>query len=666
MAPQAGKEAGPLTRVTALYRGALEIAFVLLPLGLVAYLHVFQDPPLVFHDIPVHEAAIGISIVLSLFAAWVAYRCYLANGESALRYMALAFLGFALVYGPHGLLTRAASHDLWLFILFGPASRVVMAAFLLEALMRLGEAAELPSVRRDPKGWLPWVVAVLLVDGAVAALAHSPLAGDPVTRWVMEGLAILLNLGGVVTIRRRRLRSGLMGAYQVALVAFAISSVGFLATKAWTHLWWLSHAIFAGGFFVLSHGLARAFLTTRSISAVYSEQEMLARVAAAEAAAEVSRAAEARLTELFEASPVGILVADAEGRVLFCNQHQAATLGLAPDEVLGRGESTFYLDPAIREFEAARALALGRPTSAELQCRSADGEDLWCWVTWTPIVFGGRPALVAWSVDLTDTRAAALALEHAKRAAEDANRAKTEFLAAMSHELRTPLNAINGFAETMQAEILGPLGNDRYKEYCRHIVESGHHLTALINDVLDVAKVESGRVALRDEEVPVPRLIVAALTMVGDRASAGEVAVEADIEPGLPALRADELRIKQVLLNVVGNAVKFTPAGGKVVVRAWSEEDGAITLSIEDTGIGIAPHDQHKALAAFGQVDTRLERRYQGLGLGLPLSRNLMELHGGLLELESTPGLGTRVMLRFPPERSVIRQPEAAARSGTA
>jgi len=659
LATEGGKDPGLLARVAAIYRGSLEVAFVLLPLGLVAYLHFFQTPALALHDHLVHEIAIAISIVLSLFAAWVAFRCYQANGEPSLRYIALAFLGFALVYAPHGVLTRESAHNLWLFILFGPASRVVMAAFLLEALMRHGEAAEAPSHRNDPVIWLPWAVAVLLVDLAVVALAHTKLAGDPVTRWVMEGLAIMLCLGGVLTIRRRRLRSGLMWAYQVALMAFAISSVGFLLTTAWTHLWWLSHAIFAGGFFVLSHGLARAYLTTRSFYAVYSEQEMLARVAAAEAAAEVSRTAEARLKELFDTSPVGILVADPDGRVLFCNQHQAALLGLQPAAAIGQDERAFYLEPGIRDHQAARALSSGRPASAELECRGSDGLTLWCMVTWTPITFSGRPALVAWSVDVSAARAATLA-------AEEANRAKTEFLAAMSHELRTPLNAINGFAETMQAEILGPLGNDRYKEYCGHIVESGHHLTALINDVLDIAKVESGRVSLRDETVSVERLVSAALTMVGDRAREGEVGLAAQVEPDLPQLRADELRLKQVLLNVLGNAVKFTPAGGRVSVCAWIEAGGGVALAVTDTGIGIAAQDRDKALAPFGQVDTRLERRYQGLGLGLPLSRNLMELHGGSLELESAPGQGTRVVLRFPAERSLIQPPCAAAGSAHA
>lgn len=644
-------EARALLRLTALYKGGLEVGFVLLPLALVLYLHHFQTPPLAFHDHAFHEAAIAVSIVLSLFAAWVAFRCFLASGEPCLRYITLAFLGFAVVYAPHGILTRTADHNLWLFILYGPASRVVMTAFLLEALLRHGDEPESPARRRDPLIWLGWVVAVVLVDVAVAVLANQPVAGDPRIRWTMEGLAILLCLAGVAAILWRRLGSRLMWAYRVALMSFATSSIAFLMTTPWTHLWWLAHAIFAGGFFILSHGLARALTTTRSVANVYSEAEMVARVAGAEAAAAASREAEARLKHLFETSPVGVMVSAPDGRILFCNRRHADILGLEANQVLGRNANDFHTDFELRRSAVAEALATGQPVSREIECLPAQGMRRWYIVTWTPLIFSGRPALVAWALDVTERHAAAEALTQAKQAAELANRAKTEFLAAMSHELRTPLNAINGFAETMHAEILGPLGNPRYHEYCGHIVEAGHHLTALINDVLDVARVESGRVALRDEAVQVTTLVRAALVMIGDRAREAGLNVEELLDKDLPGLRGDSLRLKQVLLNLLANAVKFTPTGGRVMVRGWRDDHGGIVLAVEDTGIGISAQDRERVLANFSQADSRLERRYQGMGLGLPLARSLMELHGGSLEIDSAPGLGTRVLLQFPPER---------------
>jgi PAS domain S-box-containing protein len=640
-----------LAQATAVYKTALEIGFVSLPLALVGYLHFFQSPPLFFRDYLFHEAAITVSIVLSVFAAWVAYRCYRESGEPALRHLTLAFLGFALVYAPHGVLTRHAAHDLWLFILFGPASRVVMAGFLLTALLRHGAAAEPQGMRGRLQPWLPWLILMVAVDAAVVVLAGSPIAGAPATRLVLEGAAILLCVGGIVVIRRNGLNSHLMWLYQVALVAFATSSFGFLLTSAWTHLWWLSHAIFAGGFFVLSFGLARAFLTTQSFAHVYDAEEMSVLLAASEAAATESRAAEARLRTLFDASPIGIVVTGADGRVIYCNRRQADMLGFAWEMATAADERAFYDDADARDRLAAEALIANRSVAAEMACRRADGSRQWSHVTWTPIMFAGQRCLVAWTIDVTDRWRAAKAMEQAKHAAEVANRTKTEFLAAMSHELRTPLNAINGFAETMAAEILGPIGNDRYKAYVQHILDSGRHLTELINDVLDVAKVETGRVELRDEQVSLPRAVGAALTMIGDRAREGGLRLVTELPSDLPILLGDELRIKQVLLNLLSNAVKFTPAGGTVTVRAWRQSDGPMVLTVADTGIGISPEDRDKAMAPFSQVDSGLERRYEGLGLGLPLARNLVELHDGTLELDSVPGQGTVVTLRFPARR---------------
>lgn len=653
-----------LLRLTAVYKTAVELGVLMLPIGLVGYLYFFQTPPQVFHHHLVHEVAIGISILLSLFAAWVSFRCFVASGEPSLRFITLAFLGFAVVYAPHGALTRMGDHDLWLFILYGPASRVVMTAFLLEALMRHGERPEPPHRRTHPMTWLGWIVAMVVVDVAVYALARLPAAADQRLRLTLEGLTIVMSFAGVAAIRWRRVPSGLMRSYQVALLSFALSSLTFLISGAWTHLWWLAHAIAAGGFFVLSHGMARALLTTRSVSNIFSEQEMLSRMAGAEAAAAASGEMAARMRELFDGSPVGIMVTAPDGRILFCNRRHTEMLGLPADQVVGRDAASFHVDTDLRRKAVAEALSTGTSVTREIECVPAKGERRWYMVTWTPSVYEGRQALVAWGVDITERRAASEALAQAKQAAELANRAKTEFLAAMSHELRTPLNAINGFAETMQAEILGPLGNDRYREYCGHIVEAGHHLTSLINDVLDVARVESGRVALREENIDPVALVRAALTMVGDRARAAELNLGETLPPSLPLLHGDPLRIKQVLLNLLANAVKFTPAGGRVTVHGRLDGRGGLVLEVEDTGIGISAQDQDKVMAMFGQADSRLERRYQGLGLGLPLARSMMELHGGRLEMDSEPGRGTRVRMCFPPDR--LRKVDPTPQPGAA
>jgi len=252
--------------------------------------------------------------------------------------------------------------------------------------------------------------------------------------------------------------------------------------------------------------------------------------------------------------------------------------------------------------------------------------------------------------DVTARKRGEVALTRAKEEAEIASRSKTEFLANMSHELRTPLNAIIGFSDILVRQLFGPLGQDRYAEYARDIHDSGQHLLNLINDVLDISKVEVNKIELAEENVDVPGVIESCLRLVRDRATAGGVAIEVKTQDKLPTLRGDDRRLKQILLNLVSNAVKFTPAGGRVEIRAEADETG-FRFVVADTGIGIAKADIETALRPFGQIDSSLARRYEGTGLGLPLSRSLTELHGGRLEIESEPSAGTTVTVWLPPSR---------------
>jgi len=248
--------------------------------------------------------------------------------------------------------------------------------------------------------------------------------------------------------------------------------------------------------------------------------------------------------------------------------------------------------------------------------------------------------------------AANAALRASKRDSDIANRAKSDFLANMSHELRTPLNAIIGFAQAMRDGLFGPLENPRYQSYIDDIHGSGLHLLALINDILDVSKIEAGKVALDEEEVDPLAIARAVERMTRERAQDNGVRLSVD-EAAWPRARvmADSRRLKQVLLNLVFNAIKFTEAGGSVTVAAARLADGGLAITVTDTGIGIAPEDLMTVLSPFGQVDTRLSRRYEGAGLGLPLSKSLMELHGGRLDLDSTPRVGTTATIVLPARR---------------
>ncbi len=243
------------------------------------------------------------------------------------------------------------------------------------------------------------------------------------------------------------------------------------------------------------------------------------------------------------------------------------------------------------------------------------------------------------------------ALLSARDEAQAANKAKSEFLAMMSHELRTPLNAIMGFSQVIRDGTFGPVGTPRYRDYAGNIYDGGEHLLALINDILDLSKVESGKDELWEEELDIEGLVASVLKLVTARAGRAAVRLPVELAEGLPTLVADDRKLKQILVNILSNAIKFTPAAGEVRLKVCCNQDGYL-FGVADTGIGMAPDAIPKALSPFGQIDGTLSRKYEGTGLGLPLTKALTELHGGTLEIQSAVEQGTTVRIRFPAVRT--------------
>src|SRR5258708_2026151 len=257
-----------------------------------------------------------------------------------------------------------------------------------------------------------------------------------------------------------------------------------------------------------------------------------------------------------------------------------------------------------------------------------------------------------------DYKAAYEELVIAKTAAEAASKAKSQFLATMSHELRTPLNAIIGFSEFLMHEGIRPTDPSRVEGYLKAIHESGHHLLAVINDILDLSKAEAGRLELTEEEVNLEETIAAALRVVAPRARAGGLELSTNIQADLPLLSGDGRILRQILLNLLSNAIKFTPSGGTVEVgAAWHEKSDGIAIHVRDNGIGMKTEDIPKAFEPFRQIDNRFIRKYQGTGLGLPLVQAMVGAHGGTIDVQSAPGNGTVVTIMFPADR-VVRPPE--------
>jgi two-component system cell cycle sensor histidine kinase PleC len=364
-----------------------------------------------------------------------------------------------------------------------------------------------------------------------------------------------------------------------------------------------------------------------------------------------------QLQTVIDAVPAMVNAKTPDSRYVFMNRYQADLYGVTPEEAIGKtagdilgeeyGERTAAVDREVMASGVARR-------NYEEDWVDAAGNPIVLLTTKVPLIDGdGRVGgVVTVALDISDRRRADVALRAAKEEAELANQAKTEFLANVSHELRTPLNSIIGFSEILASEAHGPVGSPRNREYARDINESGRHLLELINDILDVSRIEKGALLLQDRKLDVARLVASCRRLVRERAESRGLRFACDVDPALPALVADELRVRQILINLLSNAIKFTPRGGEVTLTAAVNGDDCFEFSVSDTGIGIAPENLKKVLLPFRRGDAWLRRRYEGAGLGLPISRQLAEMHGGELTLDSRVGGGTRVTVRFPRERT--------------
>jgi PAS domain S-box-containing protein len=362
---------------------------------------------------------------------------------------------------------------------------------------------------------------------------------------------------------------------------------------------------------------------------------------------------------MFENAVWGIFQTTPDGHYLTANPALARIYGYeTPAEMISALTDVglqLYVDPKRRDQFVRMMNEKGTVSGFESQVYRADGAIIWISESCRAVRNADGDLLhYEGTVEEVSTRKEAeRELRVAKELAEAASKAKSIFLANMSHELRTPLNAVLGFAEILRDELFGPLGDNRYKGYVRDIHDSGKHLLNVINDILDLAKVEAGHLQLDEQPVDVENILATCERLIADTAELRGIRFGVSYPSTAVTLRLDATRLKQILLNLLSNAVKFTPRGNGVSLATGWLADGEFFFRVTDQGIGMSPDEVVKALQPFQQIDSSLARRYEGTGLGLTLTKSLAELHGGSLSIESKPGRGTTVTATFPASRVI-------------
>jgi PAS domain S-box-containing protein len=363
------------------------------------------------------------------------------------------------------------------------------------------------------------------------------------------------------------------------------------------------------------------------------------------------------LTRMVDQAADAIIAHDVSGKVVFANKACLKICRFSTAEEMGAAGYPRLMFPDGSKVFTVPGMEDANSFSREAVLTDRQGKQIPVLLNAARVPHSSRSPIRYYAsiTDISAIRAAHEEVERQNIELHAASRAKTEFLANMSHELRTPLNAVIGFSEVIKNRIYGPLGNERYADYANDIHASGEHLLQIINDILDLSKIEAGHMELHEESVNLLQVINDAAQIVHERAKAAELKFTTQAAPNLPRLWADERAIKQILINLLSNAIKFTPAGGDVTVSAEFDQ-GTLALSVRDTGLGMEPADVPKALAPFAQLDGSLARRHNGTGLGLPLVKSLATLHGGELVIDTAPDQGTTVRISFPRERTILAE----------
>ena len=480
----------------------------------------------------------------------------------------------------------------------------------------------------------------------------------PLGRWIGVAAVVCAILGAVVVFAMGLKANGFVKLEEEKDLVLRVQSYDFsVSTFILGAL-----LLFAVGLVFCLWTLSRRYLAMAKKAEALSQANagLSRRIADEERLAWVLRESEEKYRAILENAGIGICQIAANGLWLDANRTMAQILEYASGQELLAAQpdqkGQLFADPHCRREWFLRLQSTSqRNFDAELISKNQRA----IWVSMSGYaVRDARGEVLLYECtmhDFTERHNAERSLIYAKEQADFANRSKSEFLANMSHELRTPLNAIIGFSEIIKDQMFGPLGQPQYVEYANDIYNSGALLLSLINDILDMSKIESGKRELAENALDIEHVIEAVARLVSSRAKMGKLKFSVRVPHDLPSLRGEERAIKQILTNLLTNAIKFTPEGGTVSLVASMDSLGRMALQVQDTGIGMAAQDIPLALAPFGQIESALSRKNQGTGLGLPLTKALVELHGGVFDLQSEIGKGTTATVIFPTSRVIAK-----------
>jgi signal transduction histidine kinase len=621
-----------LLRLMQVYQRLVVVGGLLLPAAGIGFLIITTDAVRRLPQHGFHEFAITIAVLLSAFVALVAYESYRRDGSEFVRFVALAYLGFTIVYTPHGALTRVADHNMVQFVIFGPVSRLIMSSYLFAGLFHLGGQRQPVSsngavLGRNPRWWPHIACFILIAVGLYFATATGSIRTIHVK--LIESCALIVSCLAIWRMALLPFRSPLMRFHMLAQFLFAQASLAFILSLPWNALWWFAHAISAAGFITLGYAVTRIYLGTRSLATVYDEI-MLHHI----------------LDRIVEYSPVGILVVDEQLRHIHCNRTMGTMLGCegAETETAAALFSRLGLDSAglidttrdssifAKSFELEIA---GVKRFYEARIAKLNG-------------VGASRGYISILIDTSEAHQAAqvihklnASLEHEVAERTAINKELESFSYSVSHDLRSPLRAMEGFSRLLE-EDYGPKLDDDGRRYLRTVRENSRKMGKLIDDLLAFSRL--GREPIQGHDVDMLRMVTDVLKDLGIENLSNHVKVKVG---DMPAAFGDTTPLQQVWVNLLSNAIKFSAKNPQPMVEVHGYRNGMENIyCVKDNGVGFEMKYYDKLFGMFQRLHRGDE--FEGTGVGLAIVQRIVSRHGGRVWAESAEGKGASFFFSLP------------------